>query len=163
MLVSNIKSWRKQAVLINIMALYIVLLLLIQQVNTEGVNIKLDMEEDASKASKEGKIGGIALLSQNPPAKTNNETLTNEATTKATTSKSQKKEARKGRPLMNAMHKLQNLAGYYDVDEPPLTPEEKKEIVANFFGMTFLLMLAGCCCCCVCYGAIFYMIIKAAK
>ncbi|CAK5009607.1 unnamed protein product [Meloidogyne enterolobii] len=82
------KPWKKQAMLINAVSLLSVvfLLLLIEQVNTEGINIKLDMEGDDVPTASEGEKD--ALLTTDPPT-----TTTEDTTTKAATSATLKKEA----------------------------------------------------------------------
>nr|CAD2173611.1 unnamed protein product [Meloidogyne enterolobii] len=141
------KSWKKQAMLINAVSLLSVvfLLLLIEQVNTEGVNIKLDMEgDDASEGGKD------ALLTTDPPP-----TTTTTTTTKATTSTTPKKEeAPQEGWFANALSGLENLAGR-DGRSRKYTPEE--EAAAEAF---LVAMLIGFCCCCACCIGFAVLLVK---
>nr|CAD2179923.1 unnamed protein product [Meloidogyne enterolobii] len=144
------KPWKKQAMLINAVSLLSVvfLLLLIEQVNTEGVNIKLDMEgDDVPKASEGGKD---ALLTTDPPT-----TTTKATTTAATTSSTPKKEAPREGWFANAAHGLENLAGRDDRKWEELTPEEQAA------GQAFLVaILIGFCCCCACCIGLVVLLVK---
>ncbi|CAK5008461.1 unnamed protein product [Meloidogyne enterolobii] len=145
------KPWKKQAMLINAVSLLSVvfLLLLIEQVNTEGINIKLDMEgDDVSKASEGGKD---ALLTTDPP--TAEEATTTTTTTKAATSATPQEEPPEGF-LVNAAHGLQNLAGG-SYRTKKLTPEE--EAAAE---LGFVLVLIGFCCCCACCIGFVVLLVK---
>nr|CAD2135053.1 unnamed protein product [Meloidogyne enterolobii] len=145
------KPWKKQAMLINAVSLLSVvfLLLLIEQVNTEGVNIKLDMEgDDVPKASE----GGKDALLTDPPTTTAEDT-----TTKAATSTTPKGS------FANAMNGFQNLAGYHDPYDG-LTPEEIAKVKKYEKGIiqgTLWVSLIGICCCCVCIVGVVALVIKA--
>ncbi|CAK5008465.1 unnamed protein product [Meloidogyne enterolobii] len=147
------KPWKKQAMLINAVSLLSVvfLLLLIEQVNTEGINIKLDMEGDDVPTASEGEKD--ALLTTDPPT-----TTTEDTTTKAATSATLKKEAPRRGMFANAMNGFENLARRRSYED--LTPKERKEMkeAAPFVIVFFVIII---CCCCACIVGVVALTIKA--